>query len=571
MPSYISKCAGPPPLVFFSSASIVPSFLPFRFSCNTLCCWCHSFRPSLPSVSTSPTPPPLSKCAAPPPLSDSSSAADHVVQRHHRRSTLSLHSAMSIFGGMIARKFSSATTRSLHVCVVGSGPAGFYTAEKMLKAHKGAEVDIIDRLPTPFGLVRSGVAPDHPETKIVINQFSRVAHNERCSFFGNVTLGSSISLSELRQIYHVVVLAYGAESDRVLGIPGEELKGVHSAREFVWWYNGHPDFSNLTPDLKSTDTAIVLGQGNVALDVARILLRSPKELSTTDIANHALTALSESSIRKVYLVGRRGPVQAACTAKELREILAIKDLYVNIKEADLVKTSSDEEEMKNNRIRKRVFELLSKASTSRSPSQSSGQRELHFTFFRKPDKFLESYDKSGYVDGVHFEKTTLKENDSGNQIAIGTGEYEDIKCGLVLKSIGYKSIPIDGLPFDQSKGVVPNIKGRVISSSNGGENEDGLYVCGWLKRGPTGIIATNLYDAEETVASISEDIEKKEVTSQKAGREGLVHLLENKKIKFVTFGDWEKIDFEEKKVGSLKGKPREKLATWNDLLEVTTK
>ncbi|GJV16635.1 NADPH:adrenodoxin oxidoreductase, mitochondrial isoform X1 [Tanacetum coccineum] len=484
---------------------------------------------------------------------------------------------MAIFRAMFVRKFSS-----LRVCVVGSGPAGFYTAEKMLKAHEGAEVDIIDRLPTPFGLVRSGVAPDHPETKIVINQFSRVAHNERCSFFGNVSLGSSISLSELRQIYHVVrsqalaqcsvVLAYGAESDRVFGIPGEELKGVHSAREFVWWYNGHPDFSKFTPDLKSTDTAIVLGQGNVALDVARILLRPPKELATTDIATHALEALRESSIRKVYLVGRRGPVQAACTAKELREIIAIKDLHININEADLLKTSADEEEMKNNRIRRRVFELLSKASSSASPHPSLGQRELHFTFFRKPEKFLESSDRSGYVDGVNFETTTLKGSaGSGNQIAVGTGQYEDLNCGLVLKSIGYKSVPVDGLPFDHSKGVVPNIRGRVVSSSDDAQTEDGLYVCGWLKRGPTGIIATNLYDAEETVASISEDIAKKELTSasSKPGREGLSQLLENRNVQVVTFSDWEKIDSEEKRLGSLKGKPREKITDWNDLLQVT--
>nr|XP_043628423.1 NADPH:adrenodoxin oxidoreductase, mitochondrial isoform X3 [Erigeron canadensis] len=362
---------------------------------------------------------------------------------------------MAIFRAIYssARNFSSATARSLRVCVVGSGPAGFYTAEKMLKAHEGAEVDIIDRLPTPFGLVRSGVAPDHPETKIVINQFSRVAHNERCSFFGNVSLGSSISLSELRQFYHVVVLAYGAESDRALGIPGEDLNGVHSAREFVWWYNGHPDFSNLAPDLKSTDTAIVLGQGNVALDVARILLKPPTELAITDIASHALAALKESSIRKVYLVGRRGPVQAACTAKELREILAIKDLYVNIKETDLLKTSADEEEMKTNRIRRRVFELLSKASSSSASRPSPGQRELHFTFFQKPEKFLESNDQSGHIGGVNFEKTILKGSaSSGNQIAAGTGEYEDLECGLVLKSIGYKSVPVDGLPFDHSKG-----------------------------------------------------------------------------------------------------------------------
>ncbi|CAH1419853.1 unnamed protein product [Lactuca virosa] len=476
----------------------------------------------------------------PPPLT----GRHYTIPTRHRRSTIP-NRGPPLHGRLLRSENDALLVYKIDIEAVTDGPAGFYTAEKMLKAHEGAEVDIIDRLPTPFGLVRSGVAPDHPETKIVINQFSRVAHNERCSFFGNVSLGSSISLSELRQIYHVVVLAYGAESDRILGIPGEELKGVHSAREFVWWYNGHPDFSNMTLDLKNTDTAIVLGQGNVALDVARILLRSPTELSTTDIASHALDALRESSIRKVYLVGRRGPTQAACTAKELREILAIKDLHINIKEADLVKTSADEEEMKNNRIRKRVFELLSNI--------------IH----------IWSNFRNGYVGGVHFEKTTLKGNgDSGYQIATGTGEYEDIKCGLVLKSIGYKSIPVDGLPFDHSKGVVPNIKGRVISSYDVSEAENGLYVSGWLKRGPTGIIATNLYDAEETVASIYEDVSKIELTSRKPGREGLLQLLESKKIKFFTFDDWKKIDFEEKRVGSLKGKPREKLTTWKDLLQV---
>lgn len=221
------------------------------------------------------------------------------------------------------RNYSSSciSAKRLHVCIVGSGPAGFYTAEKMLKRHEQANVDIIERLPTPFGLVRSGVAPDHPETKVVVNQFSRVGANERCSFFGNVSLAKDISLTDLRKLYHVVVLAYGAESDRELGIPGENLTGIHSAREFVWWYNGHPDCTSFPVDLQSTDTAVVLGQGNVALDVARILLRPLNELATTDIAEHALSALQKSCIRKVYLVGRRGPVQAACTAKELREIL----------------------------------------------------------------------------------------------------------------------------------------------------------------------------------------------------------------------------------------------------------
>ncbi|XP_024033729.1 NADPH:adrenodoxin oxidoreductase, mitochondrial isoform X2 [Citrus clementina] len=454
----------------------------------------------------------------------------------------------------LSRSFTALSSNPLRVCVVGSGPAGFYTAEKTLKAHQEAQVDIIDRLPTPFGLVRSGVAPDHPETKIVINQFSRVVQHERCSFFGNVTLGSSVSLSELRQLYHVVVLAYGAESDRALGIPGEDLIGVHSAREFVWWYNGHPDGKNLSPDLKSTDTAVILGQGNVALDVARILLRPTEELATTDIASYAWTALEGSSIRKVYLVGRRGPVQAACTAKELREIL----------------------EMKNSRIQRRVYELLSKAAASASSQPMLGQRELHFVFFRKPDSFLESNERSGHVSGVHFEKTALKGGGPGKQYAVGTGEFEDLDCGMVLKSIGYKSVPVNGLPFDNHKGIVPNIRGRVLKNISGDSSqvENGLYVCGWLKRGPTGIIATNLYCAEETVASISEDLEQGVLASSsglpKPGREGLLQLLDNRNVRPVPFSAWEKIDSEEKRLGSLRNKPKEKLTTYEDLLKVAT-
>ncbi|GAU23850.1 hypothetical protein TSUD_380120 [Trifolium subterraneum] len=477
---------------------------------------------------------------------------------------------------LLCRSFSNTLhSEPLRVCVVGSGPAGCYTAEKMLKAREQAQVDIIDRLPTPFGLVRSGVAPDHPETKIVVNQFSRVAQHERCSFFGNVTLGSSVSLAELRGLYHVVVLAYGAESDKNLGIPGENLKGVLSAREFVWWYNGHPDGQNLDPDLKSTDTAVILGQGNVALDVARILLRPTLELASTDIASHALATLEESSIRVVYLVGRRGPAQAACTAKELREVLGIQNLDISIQESDLLLTPADEEELKSNRIHRRIFELLSKAATSRPRHAGLNQRRLHFVFFRKPDCFQESKDNTGHVSGVRFEKTVLKGVGPGNQIAVGTGEFEDIKCGIVLKSIGYKSVPVDGLPFDHKKGIVPNDKGRVLSdTSDTAALEEGLYVCGWLKRGPTGIVATNLYCAEETVSSILEDLENGVLISSRAalkpGRNGLLKLLHDRNVRIVSFNDWEKIDSEERRLGSLRNKPREKLATWNELLTATT-
>ncbi|PQQ04787.1 hypothetical protein Pyn_23542 [Prunus yedoensis var. nudiflora] len=279
------------------------------------------------------------------------------------------------------------------------------------------------------------------------------------------------------------------------------------------------------------------------------------------------------SLRKVYLVGRRGPAQAVCTARELREIIGIKDLHVHIKEADLLTTPEDEDEMRNNRIRKRVYELLSKAATTRASHPSSDPRELHFVFFRKPDKFLESNERSGHVSGVRLEKTKLVGDRPGERMAAGTGQFEGLGCGIVLKSIGYKSIPVDGLPFDHRKGVVPNVRGRVLSDTSGDPMllEKGLYVCGWLKRGPTGIIATNLYCAEETVASISEDLKQGVLaSSSSSGREGLLQLLDSRNVRVIPFDGWEKIDSEERRLGSLRNKPREKLATWEELQKVAT-
>lgn len=311
--------------------------------------------------------------------------------------------------------------------------------------------------------------------------------------------------------------------------------------------------------------------------MARILLRPTTELATTDISCHALAALRESSIRKVYLVGRRGAAQAAFTAKELREVLGIKDLSIEIRQADLSKTPADEEELKNNRIKRRIHELLSKAATPATSVGNPGQKELHFVFFRKPDRFLESDCRSGHVAGLRVERTILKEDvGSGKQIAVGTGLFEEMECGLALKSVGYKSIPVDNLPFDHRKGIVPNVQGRVLSEASGdAQVEKGLYVCGWLKRGPTGIIATNLYCAEETVTSISEDVGRGVLKSRsglsKPGRDGLLQLLDSRNVKIVPCSGWEKIDNEEKRRGSLKKKPREKLTTWQELLEVASK
>eukprot|EP00250_Pteridium_aquilinum_P011194 c19895_g1_i1 orf=61-1560(+) len=468
---------------------------------------------------------------------------------------------------------SNAHHRDLHVCIVGSGPAGFYTADKLLKSSDDIHIDMLERLPSPFGLVRSGVAPDHPETKIVTNQFGKIASSPHLSFFGNVHVGKDIALQELRHLYDVVVLAYGAESDNALRIPGESLPGVFSAREFVWWYNGHPDCVNLPVDLQSSDTAVVLGQGNVAIDVARILLRSVQDLVTTDIAEHALTALQSSNIKKVYLVGRRGPAQIACTAKELRELLGLKGVDVIMQPSDLVTTSQDEEEMKASRIHKRVYDLLCKAAQPKAAVHNVGvNKELHFLFYRQPAKFLARVDGQG-VAGIQLERTVLQaETGSGRQRAIGTGIFEDLSSGLVLKSVGYKSIALKGLNFDHQKGVVPNVHGRVLQVSASAENprfEPGLYVAGWLKRGPTGIVGTNLVCAEEVVASVSEDAKNgmfPRVPSH-TGNVGLQELLMRKGIRFVSYAHWQQINAFEIAEGAKKGKPREKLTSLPETLK----
>lgn len=470
--------------------------------------------------------------------------------------------------------------RALHFCVVGSGPAGFYTAEQLLKWNEDVRVDIVDRLPTPFGLVRSGVAPDHPETKNVINQFTRVLSSERCGFIGNVKLGRDVSLDELRTRYHAVVLAYGAESDRKLAIPGEESKGVFAAREVVWWYNGHPEYASLPIDLTSTDTAVILGQGNVALDIARILLRNIEELAATDIASHALTALRYSTIRRVLIVGRRGPAQAACTAKELREILGLKGVSVRVLEDNMKVTAADEEEMKKSRSHKRVYDLLSKAAIASSSTSRASERTIEFVFFRSPVEILSecSSVNGGHktLKGIRVEKTRLEARPGGPQRALGLGEYEDLPCGLLLRSIGYKSIPVEGLPFDQFKGVVPNEGGRVLKEATSLDRqkssvEKGLYVVGWLKRGPTGIIGTNLIDANETVNAILQDVEHEMLPELSPSCKPLETLLHERNIPWVSFDEWQKIDMEEVHRGLVKGKPREKIVSLRDMLDVAGK
>ncbi|KAI3438904.1 hypothetical protein D9Q98_001319 [Chlorella vulgaris] len=452
----------------------------------------------------------------------------------------------------------------LHFCVVGSGPAGFYTADKLLKRFGAdARVDVVEALPTPFGLVRSGVAPDHADTKNVINQFTALATNPRLTFLGNVRVGRDIGLPELRAHYNAVVLCYGAESDRRLGVPGEELPGVLSAREFVWWYNGHPGYRDLPIDLSSTRSVAIAGLGNVAVDCARILLKAADEVAVTDICSHAVEQLRASAVKEVHLLGRRGPVQAAFTPKELRELLGLKGVKVVMDPNAFQLSPECEAEMKATRMKKRVFELLSK--TLAEPRQ--GERSLHIHFLRTPVAVVE---QEGRASGVKVEKTRLEAaaQPGGASRALGTGEYETVPADLVLKSIGFKSVGIPGVAFDERAGVVPNLLGQVYAEGDS-SFDPGLYVCGWLKRGPSGIIGTNLVDAEQTVDTMLRTRDSfPAVQSPRPGSAGLKALLEQRGVQAVSFQGWQRVDAAEVQRGQAQGKPREKITDVQEMLQL---
>ncbi|KAF7641741.1 hypothetical protein LDENG_00273120, partial [Lucifuga dentata] len=348
------------------------------------------------------------------------------------------------------------------VCIVGSGPAGFYTAQHLLKAHKDVEVDIYERLPVPFGLVRFGVAPDHPEVKNVINTFTQTAKHARCRFYGNVNVGKDVSMEELQKAYHAVVLSYGAEGNRMMGIPGEDLPGVYSAKDFVAWYNGLPSSRQQNPDL-SCDAAVILGQGNVALDVARILLSPIDMLKKTDITRPALEALAESRVRRVLIVGRRGPMQVAFTIKELREMVKLPGTRPDMVVSDFEGVKEALKELP--RPRRRLTELMMKTALE-IPAEEERQRRDEASrvwglrFFRSPVEILSGPDRSR-TSGIRLAVNRLQGSGEAAR-AVLTGEVEDVSCGLVISSIGYKSLAIDpSVPFDSRKAIVPNTTGRV--------------------------------------------------------------------------------------------------------------
>lgn len=424
-----------------------------------------------------------------------------------------------------------------------------------------------EALPTPFGLVRSGVAPDHQDTKNVINQFTALAQDPRVTFFGNVRVGTSgsVSLPELRSYYNAVVLAYGAESDRRLGLAGESTtSGIYSAREFVWWYNGHPSGTSLPIDLKSVESVAVCGLGNVALDCARILLRPWEHISTTDAARHAVNALRESNVKEVHLIGRRGPAQAAFTPKELRELLNLPGLNVKILPDGCLNLSPTcQEEIRSNRVKRRIVEVMQKSIGRPNLGDESGNRSLNIHFYRSPYELIS--DDAGRLSGLRLEKTVL----SGNR-AVSTGEFETLPIQMLLTSIGYRSLPIEGAPFDAKAGIIPNVHGQVMTDKDGQATvEPGLFVCGWIKRGPTGIIGTNLTDAEDTVEMmVNQKGTFPSILASKPGGEGLASLLQERGCSPLSFADWEKIDAVEKERGELVGKPREKFTSISEMLSV---
>ncbi len=445
----------------------------------------------------------------------------------------------------------------LRVAIVGSGPSGFYAAETLLQSDKKITVDMFERLPAPYGLVRYGVAPDHPKIKNVIKIYEKIAEKPGFSFFGNVAVGKDVSVQELRNCYDVVLLTYGASSDRKLGIPGEDLPGSHTATEFVAWYNGHPDYRNRKFDLSSR-VAVVVGQGNVAADVCRILCKTVDELKNTDITSYALEALAQSKVQEVHMIGRRGPAQAAFTPIEIREFGELVDCDPVVDPAELALNPASQTELETAKelTRKKNIEILQKFAALGAGAK---KKKCFIRFFRSPIELK----GQGRVEKVVLEKNRL-EGEPGRQKAVGTGPKEEMACGLLFRSVGYYGIAVPGVPFDERKGVIPNNEGRVTDA---GGIVPGLYVSGWIKRGPTGIIGTNKADSDQTVGHIFEDISLLTPAPQRDTR-ALLESLRKKGVRTVSFPDWKKIDAKEIERGKAAGKPREKFASVPEMLSV---
>jgi ferredoxin--NADP+ reductase len=441
------------------------------------------------------------------------------------------------------------SAEGLRVAVVGAGPAGFYATDMLVK--QGASVDLFERLPAPFGLLRYGVAPDHQNIKRAGVAFERTAQNPRVRYFGNVAVGRDVAVLELLADYDQVLFAIGAATDKKLGVPGEELTGSIAATAFVNWYNGHPDSSADTYDL-SHERVVIVGMGNVALDVARLLVRRPSELASTDIAEYALRALELSRVREVVLLGRRGPAQAAFDQGELADIAALPGVEVVVDGEVSLDGIQDLPA-----AARRNVEFM--ATLPHTPSPAA-ERVVRLRFLSSPHGLVGQGER---LSAIQIEQTELQSRPDGSVSARGTGKIDTLEAGMVVRSIGYQATPMPGLPFDARASVVPNVHGRV---GRPGEIVERCYVVGWIKRGPVGLLGTNKQDAKETVELMLADSAAALAGRDKRSPERVLSLLRERGALTVSYADWQQIDAKERALGAERGKIREKFNTVQSLL-----
>ncbi len=454
---------------------------------------------------------------------------------------------------------SNGNERPLRVAVVGSGPAGFYAAGALLASDLPVEVDLIERLPTPWGLVRLGVAPDHPKIKSVSRAYEKIAAKPGFRFLGNVEVGRDLTHADLVRLYDAVLYAVGAQTDRRMGIPGEDLAGSWPATEFVAWYNGHPDYQELQFDL-SVERVVVVGAGNVAVDVARMLALTPEELDATDTTDAAIAAINGSAIREIVMVARRGPVQAAFTTPELIELGELAGCDVVVDPADLELDPVSEAALEGDTNATRNLEVLREYAAR---PLHGHPKQLHLRFLRSPVALT----GDGRVEAVETVRNRLDPDDRGKLRAVPTEERETIPCGLVFRSVGYQGVPVPDVPFDDWRATIRNEGGRVVEEN--GEHVPGVYCAGWIKRGPSGVIGTNKKDAAETVELLLDDLRDAPRKGSSAGE--VDALLDERGIRRVEYAGWCAIDEAERAAGEKLGRPRVKIVTWDELLEAAEK
>jgi ferredoxin/flavodoxin---NADP+ reductase len=450
------------------------------------------------------------------------------------------------------------------VAIVGAGPAGAFAAGCLLRARGEVDIDLFERLPTPWGLLRGGVAPDHQEIKRLQDTFDRETLQRGCRLLANVEVGTDISHAELMRHYTAVIYATGAQTDKSLGISGEDLAGSWAATEFVAWYNGHPDYRGREFDL-SAQRAVVIGNGNVAADVTRMLMLSSAELERTDVADHALEALRASHVEEVVVLGRRGPAQAAFTSAELRELGRLDGVDVRVHPEDVEPDPVSQAWLAEEgtfTARKNV--QLLRAFAAR-PARPGARRRIVLRFLRSPVR-IRGREK---VEAVDVQRNEIVRTDDGTLRARAVDEQvETIECGLVLRSVGYRAVPLPDVPFDERYFVLPNQRGRVLAGD--GEPLPGVYAVGWIKRGPTGILGTNKRDAEETVTRLVEDLKSDSLPQPPhPAREAIDALLAERKPDLVSVDDWYAIDRHELERGRQEERPRVKLASRDELLGAT--